>query len=203
MPTWLSDPPTSLYLLLGAAGGLALLAAYFLPGGRPKGRGPKPKGPSPRAWLIAIGALALLLLFGLGVCDWLYESDREQIVRKLHEMSEGVREKDLDRSFRHVSDSFHVGQSGKAQFRSLADQAVRSGQVTDIAVWDVVIEPIGKDDTKAKVRFRFKPKGGAFRDEVHFIGKAVFVREADGQWRLLSFEVFIPPNERDPVPLPL
>src|SRR5207302_240313 len=118
MPNWLSDPPVSLYLLLGAAGVLSLLAAFFLCGRQSKKPSPKRKRLSPRTCLIAAGALALLLLLGLGICDALYESDREQIDRKVREMSRGVKDKDLDRVFRHVSDSFRFGSTGKAEFRS-------------------------------------------------------------------------------------
>src|SRR5207247_459248 len=93
MPTWLSDPPTSLYVLPAAVGILSLLAAFFLFPKQPKKRDPKQKQSSTRTFLFSAACVAFALLLALFICDRLYESDREQIVRKLNEMSAGIGER--------------------------------------------------------------------------------------------------------------
>src|SRR5262245_63202812 len=100
MPTWLSDPPTSVYLIPAAVAVLSLLAAVFLFPKQPKLRDPKQKRSSPRKYLFIAAGVALVALLAVSLCDRLYESDREQIVRKLNEMSAGVRE----RSEEHTSE---------------------------------------------------------------------------------------------------
>jgi hypothetical protein len=203
MPDWLSDPPRSLYIVLILAGVLPLAAALFVIGGRKRGRDQKKNKGSPvRLALVIVGVVALLLLLGLKTCDMLYESDREQIQRKLTEMSAGVHEGNLNKVFEHISDSLRVGSTDKAQLRRQADRARQSDDVTEIPIWDVSVEPIQKGDTKAHVRFRFKVNGNLFKQGNQFLCKATFVRDPDGQWRLQSFDVFMPPNERDPISVP-
>jgi hypothetical protein len=197
MPTWLSDPPTSLYATFGAIGVLSILAAMFLFSPPPKKREPKQKKSSPRVYLFILGGVALLFLLGLYICDRLYESDREQIVRKLNEMSAGVRDRNLDLTFRHVSDSFRYGSQGKAQFRARGDEALRSGQVTEIPIWDVNFESLDPEAGKAVVNVRFKVLGSALGDQNQFLGEATFAREADGQWRMTKFRVFSPTGKKD------
>lgn len=200
MPNWLAEPPRSIYILLLIASILPLLAVFFLPA--PKGnRASKPKQPSTKSILLAISALALLLLAALRVCDLAVESDREQIERKLHEMSDGVREHNLNKTFEHVSESFRYGTSGKSTLRQIGEQAQQAGRVDEIPIWDIRIDAIGKGDAKAKAEFRVKIKGSALAEN-QFLVRSYFVRDSDGQWRLQSFEVFSPTGFADRMPVP-
>ena len=202
MPTWLSDPPTSVYVIPAAVGVLSLMAAFFLVHKPPKKRDPKQKQSSTRTYLFIVAGLAFLALLAIFVCDRLYESDREQIVRKLNEMSAGVRERNLDRTFRHVSDSFRYGTQGKAQFRARGDEAVRSGQVTDIPIWDINFESLDSEAGQAVVILRFKVTGDALRDQNQFIGKLTFKREADREWRMTDVRVYPPTGTKDEFHIP-
>jgi hypothetical protein len=119
----------------------------------------------------------------------------------MREMSDGVRQRNLDRVFQHISESFRVGAADKAGLRRLADSAQQDHRVDEIVIWDVALEPI-TDGKNAVVKFLFKVKG-SFSNETFFRGKAYFVRDPDGQWRLQRFEVFNPAADSNtPIPVP-
>ena len=200
MPNWLAQPPQSIYILLLVIAVLPLLAVFFLPAPPPK-RGPKQNKPSTKAILLAISALALVLLAALRICDMSVESDREQIERKLHEMSDGVREHNLRKTFEHVSDSFKYGLTGKSALMQIGEQAQQAGRVEEIPIWDIKIDDVGKQDTKAKAEFRIKVKGSAFAEN-QFLVRSYFVRDPDGQWRMQTFEVFSPTGFADRISIP-
>jgi hypothetical protein len=200
MPTWLAEPSRSIYILLLVIAILPLLAAFFLPAPAAK-RDPKQKKPSTKAILLAISALALLLLAALAICDRAIESDREQIERKLREMSDGVRERNLRKTFEHVSESFKAGMAGKSNLMQIGEQAQQAGRVEEIPIWDIKVDDVGKEDTKAKAEFRIKVKGSALAEN-QFLVRAFFVRDPDGQWRLQTFEVYSPTGFADRIPVP-
>jgi hypothetical protein len=202
MPTILSDPPSSVYIILGVVGVLCLVAAFFLVGKAPPSKDPKKKQSSPRKYFVSAGVLALLAMVAVFICDRLFESDKEQIVRKINEMSDGVRDRNLDRTFEHVSESFRFGTAGKSQLRSRGDQALQSGQVTEIKIWDVVIESLDIEGGNAVVNVRFKVEGSALQANNQFIGELTFKREANGQWRMTKLKVFPPTGKRDEFPIP-
>jgi hypothetical protein len=184
---FLASPPYWAYILLIIAVVVPFGAAFVFTGSRPK-RDEKKKGPSARAILFGISGLALLLLLGLWACDHFVESDTEQIDRKMHEMSAGVHERNMDNVFRHVSDSFHVGSANKAAFRQLADGAIQRQDITEIEVWDIAVESVSRETKTATVRFRFKPKGRV-PENAGYIGKSKFVLDPDKEWRLQSIEI--------------
>src|SRR5579871_2429342 len=140
MPTWLSDPPRSLYVTL-------VLAAFFLLRDAGEKRGdPRRKTRSKRRLaLIGVSLLATLLFAGIYICDTMYESPREQIVRKLREMSEAVHERDVDKLMQHIAKNFRYGAADKARLRLVAERARISGQVDQFIIWDVEVGPIDKD----------------------------------------------------------
>ena len=155
-----------------------------------------------RYWLY--GAAAFLALVGLYfLLDRLVETDREQIVRKIEEMSAGVRERNVDHVFAHVSEQFRLNNSNRAAFRAFAEQAIRTGQVTEVEAW----APEFPEDFRTKVRrtgttgpqeldaarvtFMVKPHGPNLGTPF-FRCDATFVRDPDGQWRLFAFQLFQP-----------
>jgi len=144
-----------------------------------------------------------VLLIGLLLLDRLFESDREQMIRKLEEMSAGVRDNNLDKVFDHISSSFRKGSFDKQSLRSRADEARRSGQVNEIRIWDETIESIDPDAKKATVRFSFSVRGSVSTTNVPYLCKAFFAKEADGQWRLQGFDIFNPVvDQNSPMPIP-
>ena len=120
MRNWLAEPPFFAYVLLLAGAILAPLAGIFLDRPVPSRDGKKAQKSSFRKVMLAIGAVAAFLLIALRVCDYYLEGDREQIVRKLKLMSDGVRERNMNKVFEHVSESFHYNTTKKADLRARA-----------------------------------------------------------------------------------
>src|SRR5262245_60666275 len=200
MPNWLAEPPFSIYVILLVAAIIPLFAAFFLRPPQQK-RDAKQKKPSAKTILAAISAVAFLLLLALRTCDHVFESDREQIIRKMHEMSDGVRERNLNKVFEHVSESFKYRSSGKSQLRQVSDGAQQLGHVDELAIWDLNLGDVNKEDSKVTVQFRFKIKGNAL-GENQSLCLADFVRDPDGQWRLHTFKVYPPTGLKDEYQVP-
>src|SRR5947209_2972834 len=113
MPSWLIDDPTLVYLLLG-------LIAFALCVGWWMNRGEEPGSMRIGAWFQSLRsrrltrnqtyAFGLAIVFLLAVAVWqigrLVMTDAKRIRFALQEMSAGVREKNVDKIFKHVSEKF-------------------------------------------------------------------------------------------------
>ena len=187
MSDWLFEGRPTVYVILAAVAVL-LFVAWVQTRKRP--------------WFYAaVASLALVGLYFL--LDRLVETDREQILRKVEEMSAGVRERSVDRIFANVSEQFHLNGSGRAAFRQLADRALRTGEVTDVTVWDFAFPEDFRTRVRrtgtagapeqdgARVSFMVKPQGPRL-GAPFFRCDATFVRDPDGQWRLFTFQLFQP-----------
>jgi hypothetical protein len=169
MPTWLSDPSNATYLVLVI---FAVVAGVLWARNRDR-----------RSLVVLLVAAAL---FGLVfLCDRLWESPREEAVRKVREISEAVNARDANKLLANVSDSFRYHNAKKADLRKLTDLARQYNVST--AVWDFdrsrveTLSPTEIDivfDAKADVR----DVGPFLR---HF--KTRFVKDPDGQWRVQTF----------------
>jgi hypothetical protein len=166
-----------------------------------------------RYWLYATAAfLALIGLYFL--LDRMVETDREQIVRKVEEMSAGVRERNVDRIFANVSEQFRLNNSDRAAFRAFAEQAIRRGQVTEVKAWDFhfpddfraterrTVRGTPQEVQVARVQFSVKPEGPGL-NTAGFLCRATFIRDPDGQLRLLDFQIFNPlVDQNQPIQIP-
>lgn len=180
MVNWFIDPSPAFYLLLLVIG-LVLVAAWS--------RTRKKKFLAALAGVVALAALFYVL-------DLAFESDREQVTRKIDEAARSVEARNLDPFFRHVSDKFHYGMSDKKRFRSFMEEHRNNQQLQSIRVWDIQVEKApgqeGNPPDEMTVRFRFKVTGefqGGTR-EGQFTCRAVFVRDPDKEWRLKGFQIF-------------
>jgi hypothetical protein len=195
---WLFEGRPTVYVLL-VAGAVFLLVAWW----------------QTRKRYALLGAGAVVGLIGLYfLLDRLVVTDREQIVRQVREMAAAVKARNIDGLFAQVSDEFQVGGLDKAGFRSYAEQAILGGKVQEVEVWDFDV-PSGfrsphesrvgtstRPTEVARIRFKAKPKGPILGD-AWFLCRAQFVRDPDGRWRLLHFDVFNPAVDTDqPLPLP-
>src|SRR5947209_20260566 len=125
MQSWLSDNFDLLVILLSI---IALALGYFW--WRTRRR------------YFALGAGVAVFLLGL-VCLLPYvlplilgESDSQQIERKIRDMAAGVKARNLDRIFRHISSSFHHSSLDRAAFRQRAQEIIRRRDVDEVVVWD-------------------------------------------------------------------
>ncbi|MBY0527516.1 MAG: nuclear transport factor 2 family protein [Gemmataceae bacterium] len=149
-----------------------------------------------------VGAVALVLLL---LALFGPESDSAQIKRKVNEMAEGVKAKDVDRIFQHISEQFRYRSTDKQEFRQYADAALRRGEVAELRLSNIdkveFLPAKAGEPATASIRFLAKPiaPGGDF-DRI-FRVEAIFIRDPDGQWRLKDFLLRNPINN-EPLVLP-
>src|SRR6516162_7013044 len=79
----------------------------------------------------AVAVAAAVAILTLSLLDRFVESDREQMIRKVQEIANGVRARDFQSIFQHVSDDFRRGAFDKAQFRKYAEDVSHSRNVTE------------------------------------------------------------------------
>jgi len=184
MPTALSDPSSTLYIVLGAI----VVVLGSIAARRQK-----------RADVInfAIPAAALLALF---LIDRFIESPREQTVRKIADMGRASRDKKYDELFKHVSDSFKYKSTDKKALMERAKQAegIGFGGIAEYALDRSQFKQI--DETTLEQGFRVKHNG---QPELHFFVVGTFKKEADGEWRLTTFKLFDPVNSNDEKDIPI
>jgi hypothetical protein len=134
-----------------------------------------------RQFLIGLGVAV-----GLGVLVFLLsliiETDRKKITRALEDMVTGVKNQDLDRTFSHIADDcttqFSNRRFTREELRQQAENAVRSGGVDAIRLWDFAFESL--DAQRAVVTFSAKPFG-KWATGSEFCGcRAEFRREPNG-----------------------
>lgn len=173
MPTALSDPSTSLYLILGAV--TVVLGAVAARRQR-------------RSDLLnfAIPAGLLLALF---LIDLAFESPREQVVRALKEMEAGTQNKKYDDVFKHVSDKFQYKTLDKKALQQAARSADSIPNWEGVVLLDVTRDRFSQPDKETAVQvFEVKPLRLP-GDEYLFQCEAIFKLES-GQWRLTGCTFF-------------
>jgi hypothetical protein len=169
MPTFLSDPSTSVYLLLGTA---AIVAGAVWLSGRS------------RKALVATAVCGLLL--GLVyLIDFLVESPREQAVRKMRELALATQTNDSPGITRHFAEQFRYGSTTKKQ---VAEQIQRvKGRFPGWnggAVWGFDRESFEQlSETQLKIGFSGQAKD--FPQTQHYL-VATYQKEPDGEWRILK-----------------
>jgi hypothetical protein len=186
-----------------------------------KGELPMPDWFTPAVIILALVALALFVAFwnsrktkyvlaaaaalGLIVVVWLIAhflpTDRKAIEAVIDDMAAGVRNRNADQIFRHFAKDFRFRSSDKKDFESRADPIIRSGRVSEVLILGYDKVEISRSAKKADLIFRVKPLGLG-NDQVFYNCEATFVLEADDQWRMLKFELFMPIGDRQPVPIP-
>jgi hypothetical protein len=183
MPTALSDPSPTLYLVLGVV--TVIFGAIALRRQR-------------RSDVINF-LIPAALLVALFVIDRLFESPREAAVRKIQEMGTASRDRKYDDLFRHVSDSFKYRSLDKKGLRDRARQAEAMG-FGGIAEYDLARSGFKSiDDNTVEQGFRVKHTG---QPELHFYVVATFKKDPDGEWRITTFKLYDPVNVNDEKDIP-
>jgi hypothetical protein len=173
MPTFLVDPPESLYLFLGL---LVVVTGAVWFSRRTRW--------TLVAFLIALAVVAIVFLI-----DFLRESPRESAVTGVKEISEAINARNWDAFDARVSKDFEYKGLKKADLRKKMAEVITAFDART-AVWEFNRDKVEqKGDNQIAVVFDAKgdPKSGAAY-YAHF--KATFIRESDGIWRLKTFAVY-------------
>ena len=183
MPTFLAEPSTALYAILG----VVTLVLGITAARRQK-----------RSDAINFGIAAAVLL-AVFLIDRAVESPREAVVRKVQEMGQASRDKKHDDLFKHVSDAFKYKSLDKAGLRDKAKQAEAMG-FGGISEYDLARSGFkAVNDTTVEHGFRVKTHS---QPEVHLFVVATFKKESDGEWRLTTFKLYDPVNVNDEKDVP-
>jgi hypothetical protein len=185
MPTLLSDPTRTMYIVFGAM--VVILGAMAL----------RRQKKSDVITFVIAAALLLILYF----IDRAYESPREQVGRKIKEMKEASQSKKYDDLFKHVSDSFKYKNLDKKWLREKAREAEQYFE--GIEAWDYDDRNDFKiiDDMTVQQGFLVQPKNSnnpAFQRYV----VATFKKEGE-EWRLITFALYDPLKRTNDVEQPI
>jgi len=176
MPYWLVEGDLTLYAILASVG-LVCVAVWW----RTRRR---------KYAVVAVAAAVAILT--LSVLDRVIESDREQMIRKVQEIADGVRARDFQNIFKHVSEDFRRGAFDKAQFRHFAQEVSHSQNVTEFQAWGFVPGDVSRQKRRGNLEFLFKIRGNWSAGNEYFLAKTVWHLDSDGEWRLQTFDVFNP-----------
>jgi hypothetical protein len=192
MPTFLTDPSPAVFLLLAAAAFVSG-AVWFNRRDRK----------STIAFLTVAGLLVILLLL-----DRIFESPREESVRRVQLMARAADNGDAEGFAAQIADRFeYVGESTGS---SITREQVRKGAFWNVlrehkvhvAVWDFSRDDVTEID-KDTVEIGFLGKGETGGKQIPMYFRATFSRQPDGQMRLIRFASFDPvkrTNERKTLP---
>ena len=187
MPRWIVEDPSTVYFLLGIA---ALVFGVLL------------WIRQERKWLYGLGAVAVLAAL-VALLDYLIVTDFERMQLHVKDMAGAVATKDVDRIFSHISPDFRKGGADKKLFRGLVQQAIKSGEVTELAVWEFERGDFAPDNKHAKVLFLVKGRGPHLGQKEYLRCVATFVLEPDGQWRMTTYELTDPITAKgEPIDIP-
>ena len=174
MPTFLSDPSFTLYVVL--------ILGVFVTGGllvRKQDRGSLIRA--------SVAALLLLLLF---LCDRFYESPREEAVRRVQTMGQAINDRNWDGLFLHVSDKFQYDKYDKKNFRELV--ALRAQQHTATVAFKNFDRNnfVELPDGQLRVGFDALIFTSSAAERIPLYIEATFKKDADDQYRMQGFTVY-------------
>ena len=192
MPTFLSDPSFSVYLILAAAF-LITFAVWY--------------ANRTRRSLAALGAVVGVLAV-VFLIDFLSESPREEAVRRAQAMVKAADARDRDGFLAHVADKVEYrGESApvtvtREQLRNSQMWAVLEQYKPHVAAWDFSRHDVQQIDDNT-IEIGFLAKGEAQERQVPMYFRAKFARQGDGQLKLVAIASFDPMkrvNERKSIP---
>jgi hypothetical protein len=191
MPTFLSDPPQVVFLVLVA---LTLLTGAIAFNTRH------------RASIIAFGVVLGVLLLLL-ILDFSFESPREESIRRVQAMVKAADAKNPAAFVEHLADTveFH-NSTGLPEHKKR--EALKASQFWEIlkqydvrvVAWDYS-QLETTDPNKVEIGFMAKGESGGKPYPVYI--RATFTRQPDGQMKLSGFRSLNPMNRTEPLPIPM
>jgi hypothetical protein len=186
---WLFDHRTTVSLLAGTAA-IVLLFSWFN----------TKKRLLIQAAAVVVSLLSLFLAVGL-----VYKTPTQKVTRAIQAMAENVSIRNVPGVLEYVSDEFAYSSHNKATLRTFVDSAVQGEGIEELKVWDFeraqFPRPAPGDKETGTISFKFKVRGPTYSTEPYWHCNATFVKDPDGQWRLLTFQVF-PFNSKDEYRVP-
>jgi len=174
MPVWLSDPSPTVYVFLTMIG-VAAVWYWFR---------------SSQTWRVTLTVLGILLaIIAVVVIDILVESPREEAVRKLQWMAASANAREWDRVFAEFAEQFRYHGSDRSQFRSLVvPNAERHQAQIQFKSFDrESVAMLGEGHWR--LGFIAQVTSPSFEIVPYYV-EAEFLREPDGQYRMLGFQVY-------------
>ncbi len=138
MPTLLSDPPTSVYLL-GAAIVIGLFAWVWID--------------RKRGSLIGLG-IGVAILGLIGLIDMLFESGREESIRHTHAMVDAFNARQAEGGLAHVSEQFRYQNYDKKWLAEQLRSAVLRENVSKIVVTDFDRREVRQEGNDTQIGFQ-------------------------------------------------
>jgi hypothetical protein len=192
MPTLLSDPSSSVYLLLAAAG-ITTLVVWL-------GRRDRK---SLAVLLGVVGAIALVFLI-----DRLFESPREEAERRVRVMVRAADAKDPEAFVAQLADTVEIHGSNGASKWVRRDEIRNSsfwGLLRQfnirVAAWDFSRSDVKQID-RDTIEIGFLAKGEGDGKPFPYYIRTTFARQPDGQFKLSAFRAFEPLDRSKPATIP-
>ena len=179
MPTALSDPSQTLYLILVVVA-IVTGAVWF----RNRSRSSR--------FNFGIAAAVLAALF---LIDWFFESPREEAVSRIQQISTAINERDFERMLTHFSESFNYRGKDKAYLRTAPMRDIVTRENVGTAVWDFTRDQVEHPGpNEIVIGFMGRGDGNTGRFAAYF--RVTFVKEANGEWKVRTFEAYADPLQR-------
>jgi hypothetical protein len=192
MPTVISDPPQTIYLVLLAA---VIVSALVWLNRREK-----------RSLYAFFGVLAVASFVVL--LDRLFESQREEAVRRVQAMMTAADRRDPEAFASHLAESVKYQGDERTQIDFTRDQLRRHafwsllGQFNvHVAAWDFSRDDVRWPDSNS-VEIGFLAKGETESKQIPYYFRATFTRQTDGQMKLTRLASFDPLNREKRLSIP-
>jgi hypothetical protein len=187
MPTFLSDPPMWLYLLLGGALIVtgAIAAQY-----------------QDRRSTLAFG-IAFFLVLLVFLIDKTHESPREEAERRIYQMQMAINARNTDALAEHLADKVQIQGAGepktltREEMKTLPFWGTLKAYDVRVDVWD-----FSRDDVKelgnGAIEIGFLGKGTSGGQMIPVYLRATFTKQSDGSYKLTALRTFEPLNRSQP-----
>ena len=191
MPTFISDPPQALYIVLA----LALVVTGGLAAQRQDKRAAVPFG------------VAFLLMVAVFVLDRVFESPREEAVRRSFQMAVAADAKNPDAFAEHLADTFEFAY-GNEQPKPINREEFKKSPFWALLKQHnpkIYAENFSRDDVKQiddnTVEIGFMAKGEAGGTPYRAYVRATYRKQPDGTMKLVLVRLFDPIDHSKPPPV--
>lgn len=136
-------------------------------------------------------AIPALLLAALLLIDNLFESPREESVRRVQEIVQATNDRSPDRFVEHVSDRFQYHGANKESLRTSGVWRILSNYNVRVAAWGFSRDDVTVSDEN-NIEIGFLAKGEADGKPLPKYVRAKFSKDPDGAYRLIGLAFYDP-----------